>query len=153
MIKGNIKDAALYEKLYPGFEEAFAALKTYTDATELGRHELGGDELYANVQRYASKDPAAAKFENHHRYIDVQFVLSGKEKIWVTTPEGLTCTDAYNEAGDCELFAVSGDYTELDMRAGDFAILFPGEPHAPGVRYDGRTEETVGKVVVKVAVK
>lgn len=153
MIKGNMKDASLYENLYPGFREAFRALREYTKETALGKHVIDGDRLFANVQRYESKSPADAKFENHHKYIDVQYMIYGQEKIRVTAPDGLTLTDAYNEGGDCELFAMTENYTELDMRAGDFAILFPGEPHAPGIRYDGETAETVGKVVVKVLVK
>lgn len=153
MIKANIKDASRYEDLYPGLREAFAALRSYTENTELGKHPIDGDRLYANVQRYESKSPADAVFENHRRYIDVQYMISGREKIRVTSPDGLTETEAYHADGDYELFAMSDDYTVLDMKEGDFAILFPGEPHAPGVRYDGETAETVGKVVVKVLVQ
>lgn len=152
MIWGNIKNAALYENLYPGFAEAFAALKTYTADTETGKHVLNGEKLFANVQSYLSKAPAEAVFENHHRYIDVQYMISGREKIRVKISEDLESVQEYRAEGDCELFAMSETYTELEMQPGDFAILFPGEPHAPGIRYDGETAEQVGKVVVKVEV-
>lgn len=153
MIYGNIKDTELIENLYPGFAESFRELRTYTDKTEPGRYPLNGDLLFSNVQKYESKAPRDAKYENHRRYIDIQYIISGREKIWVTPTEGLTEADAYHDEMDYELYHATDDHTTLDMKAGDFVILFPGEAHAPGIRYDGVTPEEVRKVIVKVHVK
>ncbi len=46
-----------------------------------GRYNLGGDDLYAMVSRYKTRTPEAAIWESHRRYIDVQFVVQGTERL------------------------------------------------------------------------
>ena len=45
-----------------------------------GNVEIDGTNVYAIVQSYISKpDAATPKFEAHLKYIDIQYMISGKE--------------------------------------------------------------------------
>ena len=81
MILDTLDNAARYESLNSRFAKAFAFLRTVDGTQELGRHDLDGDACFALVQTYESKPIEKAKFEAHRKYIDVQFIHSGRETI------------------------------------------------------------------------
>lgn len=151
MIQDTLNNSARYEILSPRFAKAFAFLRTVDGTQVLGRHEIDGDRVFALVQKYAPKPLDHALFEAHRKYIDVQFVHSGRETIlWAPLAAMKEQTMAYDETKEATLWKLVPDVTPLHMSAGHFAILFPQDAHAPGVEWE-RSEE-VFKVVVKVAV-
>ncbi|HYF37760.1 MAG TPA: YhcH/YjgK/YiaL family protein, partial [Prosthecobacter sp.] len=117
----------------------------------LGRHDLDGDNVYALVQQYTTKAQDKALFEAHRKYIDVQYVHSGREAIlWAPLASMKEETMAYDPAKEAALFKLVPDFTAAHLSAGHFAILYPEDAHAPCVVWDQPSE--VFKVVVKVAV-
>lgn len=152
MVHDTIDNAARYETLNSRFAKAFAFLRTVDGTQAPGRHDLDGDHCFALVQTYETKPMATAKFEAHRKYIDVQFIHSGRETIlWAPLAAMREETLAYDEAKEAALWKLVPDVTELHLSAGHFAILFPQDAHAPCVEW-GRSEQ-VFKVVVKVAVE
>ncbi len=86
------------------------------------------------VQSYFPKDLKGALFENHHKFVDVQYVVSGAETILWTKSKRLVVTDAYSDEKDiefCELKDPVANSTGLLLEAGMFAILWPGDWHLP----------------------
>ena len=85
--------------------------------------------------------------ELHGRYADVQIMVSGTEKfgfdVIAERPE------AFNEADDIG-FLEGECRNHLILSSMDAVIVFPGEPHAPGLA-DGKPEQ-VRKIVVKIPV-
>lgn len=151
MILDTLINAARYESLHPRFAMAFAFLRGVDGTQALGRHDLDGDRCFALVQTYETKPEDKALFEAHRRYIDVQFIHSGRESIlWAPIAAMREETMAYDEAKDAALWKLVPDHTPLHMSAGHFAILFPEDAHAPCVVW--QRAEQVFKVVVKVAV-
>ncbi len=115
-----------------------------------GRYNLGGDDLYAMVSRYKTRTPEAAIWESHRRYIDVQFVVQGTERLgYIPLERGPEVKTPY-DAGRDVIFYQPGEDT-LRFSAGQFAILWPEDIHAPGLAQDLATPCEVLKVVVKVA--
>ncbi len=103
------------------------------------------------MQTYATKPVDAAKFEAHRKYIDIQYIHSGRETIlWAPLATMQEETMAYNEAKEAALFKLVPDTTALHLSAGHFAILFPEDAHAPCVEWG--VSEPVFKVVIKVSV-
>lgn len=152
MIQDTLDHSARYEALNSRFAKAFAFLRTVNGTQAPGRHDLDGDHCFALVQTYETKPPGMAKFEAHRKYIDVQFLFSGRETIlWAPLAAMKEETLAYDEAKEAALWKLVPDVTELHMGAGHFAILFPQDAHAPCVEW-GKSEP-VFKVVVKVAVE
>ena len=152
MILDTLDHAARYESLNSRFAKAFAYLRTVDGTQPLGRHDLDGDHCFALVQTYESKPIDKAKFEAHRKYIDIQFIHSGRETIlWAPLDTMKEETMAYSDEKDAALWKLTADTTPLHVSAGHFAILWPQDAHAPCIEWD--KPEQVFKVVIKVAVE
>ncbi len=152
MIQDTLDNAARYESLNSRFAKAFAFLRTVDGTQSLGRHEIDGGDCFALVQTYETKPLEKSLFEAHRKYIDVQFVHSGRETIlWAPLAAMREETMAFDVTKDATLWKLVPDVTPLHMNAGQFAILYPQDAHAPCVVWE--KPEQVFKVVVKVAVE
>jgi len=124
-------------------------LAKWTPETELGRHILVKDQVFADVLNYSTKKLADCKVEVHAKYVDIQVILSGKEGIFCMPTEGLPVLEAMDVEKDRGFFAfVSGKETRLTMQDGTFAVFMPGEGHLTGLN---ETPTTIRKIVFKVA--
>ena len=151
MILDRIANAASYRKLSPRIAAALDYLDgTDFDNTEAGRHTLDGDNLFAMVQQYKTRPMSEIIWESHRKYIDVQYVHSGREWMGVIdrTAEGCTVSTEYDAGKDAAFYDAKGDL--LNLAAGQFIILAPDDVHAPGLAAGEPAKVT--KVVVKVAV-
>ncbi len=152
MIFDTLDNADRYASLNSRFAKAFEYLRTVDGTQELGRVDLDGDDCYAIVQAYETKPVEKALFEAHRKYIDVQFVHSGRETIlWAPLAAMKEETMAFTEEKDAALWKLVPDVTPIHISDGQFAILYPEDAHAPCVEWD--KPEQVFKVVVKVAVE
>ncbi|MDB6119448.1 MAG: hypothetical protein JWO08_3229 [Verrucomicrobiaceae bacterium] len=152
MVHDTLANAGRYEALSPRFATAFAYLRTVDGTQPLGRFDIDGDNCFALVQTYATKPVETAKFEAHRKYIDIQFLYSGRETIlWAPLADMKEETMAYNPEKEAALFKLIPDTTAVHVSAGHFAILYPEDAHAPCVEWG--VSEQVFKVVIKVAVE
>ena len=82
MIFDTLANAQKYYSLHSRFEDAFEFInKAISENLPVGRYELDGKNLFALVQEYTTKNPEEAKNEAHRKYIDIQCVLSGEERM------------------------------------------------------------------------
>jgi len=138
-----------YATTLPGLAKAFEYLQTLDAGCPNGRYELDGDRMYCLVQRYRTKPREQAAFEAHRKYVDVQFMLAGRETIlWAPLAALTKVTQPYDSSRDIGFFAPVTGATLVQLGVQQFAILFPEDGHAPGVEADGAME--VVKAVVKV---
>ena len=71
--------AVSYFKNKERWDKAFTFLKNSDlSKLEIKRYDIDGDNLYAPVSEYLTKNEEDAKFEAHQKYIDIQYVVSGK---------------------------------------------------------------------------
>ena len=151
MVHDTLAYSSQYEALSPRFAAAFAYLRQVDGTQPLGRFDIDGDNCFALVQTYTTKAVENAKFEAHRRYIDIQYVHSGKEAIfWAPLTDMKEETMAYNPEKEAALFKLTDAPSALHMKPGHFAILWPQDAHAPCVQWGG--PDQVFKVVIKVAV-
>lgn len=136
-----IKDK-LNKRVVEGLE--FLA-KTDFSKLEDGRHVIN-DYMYVNVETYQTKEDAL--FEAHRDYIDVQYIISGEEKIGVTKYSDCTENTHYDKERDIEFLNGEGEF--YPMRTGDYMILYPTDAHKPSISLNEKA--TVRKAVVKVRV-
>ena len=134
------------DKLNKRIIEGLNYLST-TDFTKVedGRHDLT-DYLYANIQTYQTKEDAL--FEAHRDYIDIQYIISGEEKISVTDYSSCTEAVAYDKEKDIEFLNGEGEYYPL--KEGEYMILYPQDAHKPSISLNNQS--TVRKAVVKVRI-
>jgi len=149
MIIDTLANAGLYGGMNSRLAAAFDYLRK-NDFNPLadGRYDLDGDRLFALVQRYDSKPRDRGKWEAHRKYIDVQYIVQGIERMGYANVKRLKVTQPYDEKGDCELFDGPGDF--LTCPAGAFMVFAPADAHMPGLAVT--KPEPVIKVVVKVKI-
>lgn len=116
-----------------------------------GRVDIDGERVFALVQRYMTEISNEPKFEHHRKYVDVQFIVSGEETIGWAAQESMTVTETYDAGKDvCFGSAAKGVWTPVRLQAGQLAVLWPDDSHAPKLASGAPTQ--VMKIVVKVAV-
>ena len=62
--------------------------KLYAALTSMKNHAEGGEaagsaECFMSKSEYVTRPIEEAKLENHHKYIDIHYVLSGEEQILI----------------------------------------------------------------------
>jgi biofilm protein TabA len=116
-----------------------------------GRTDIDGDRLYASVASYETGPPEERRFEAHRKYIDVQALLEGEERIDVSLDGDLPVLEAYDEQKEVIFLQPPPNFASLAMRPGFFALFYPHDIHRPGCRLRGN--QRVRKIVMKVAVE
>ena len=114
---------------------------------EKGKYPIVGDEVFAIVNEYETKNESDAKPETHKKHIDIQLMVSGTEFMGYLPLTGQT-SEGYNAEKDVEFYKLPCNLVEVNE--GMFAIFYPQDIHQPGVLKD--TAAPVKKVVVKVLV-
>ena len=150
MIAANLNDKMIeaYKKVHPRFDVAFEALKKYAAACPAdGKYEIDGKNVFIAVMTGPTKPEAEKKFEVHRDYIDIQYIVSGEEIMGNESLDKLTPADEYKP--DVQKLHLNAEYDKIKLCAGEFAIFFPYEPHAPGIAVNDLPTE-VKKIVVKV---
>jgi biofilm protein TabA len=151
MILDQLAHHAQYSGLSPRFARAFAFLEGLPAHPTVGRHEIDGEDIFAFVQQHLTKPVAEKQFEVHRKYVDIQYMVKGRELIyWAPLAQLSEETMAFDEKLDAALYRGSPDMVPIQLRAGQFAVLFPRDGHAPSCAWDAPAE--VLKVVVKVRV-
>ncbi|MGH7994880.1 MAG: YhcH/YjgK/YiaL family protein [Opitutaceae bacterium] len=150
MILDLLGQAERYRSLHPRLGRGLDWLVKLPAGAELGRHPIDGDDLYALVQAYDTGPAAEKRFESHRRNIDIQYVASGAETIFVAQAGAMKPVVAYDAENDILFYEDPPASTSLRCGAGSFAILFPEDAHKPGcLAGDG---SPVRKIVVKVRI-
>jgi YhcH/YjgK/YiaL family protein len=147
MIIDKLSNSHLYSSLGERINKAFEYLKqTDFSKMKLGKYEIDGDNIFALVNEYNTKDESEGKLEAHKKYIDVQFVAIGSELMGYAPLENQIVIDEYNQQNDIIFF--SGEKSFTQVNEGMFAIFFPTDVHLPGIKVD--EPEYVKKIVIKV---
>ncbi len=151
MIYDSIDNLERYAGMMPGIVEGLRFIRSATPDLQLGHHELPHD-CYANVDQYSTKVQNPKGFEAHRKYIDIQFLLSGEERVLVRPLDELSCCiSPYDIERDVAFFAHEEPATEVVLGKGRFVILFPDDAHEPQLCLDDPRD--VKKIVVKVKCK
>ena len=149
MIKDKLDNANTYYGISDRLKAGFMWLKLQDLANiESKVYYIDNNDLYANVQEYETKDDA--DFETHKKYIDIQYMIRGKELVYVTNKNNCSTSIEYNEEKDLEFHQCNGEEEKLLLNEGEFLVLFPQDAHKPSITY--MKKEKVKKVVVKVLI-
>ena len=158
-----LKNMEKYLSTYPGFSEAFHYLaEAYTQGSETNQrimHLPEGsfekveltDGIFALEQVYMSKERPECFFESHRKFIDIQFIIEGSEKIDVCDISRLTTDVPFDATKDLIKYLDFSDVSTLLLKKGDIAIFFPEDAHMPCLQ--DKTKELIRKTVVKVPVR
>ncbi len=149
MLVTSLANSMSHDYLAERFRAAYDFLAT-SDlmSLPLGRNEIQGDDVYANVLEYDTVPACEKELEAHRDYFDVQFVASGEELLQFADREGLETVRSYDEIDDCLLLKTPEAVTSIVLRTGELAIFAPEDAHKPGCALGDPSH--VRKIVVKV---
>ncbi|MGD0283789.1 MAG: YhcH/YjgK/YiaL family protein [Dissulfurispiraceae bacterium] len=151
MIVDKIGNWGLYFTKESGLHDGINFIKNFNENETDGRHEIKGQEIFAIVQSYITESPANKKIESHKKYVDIQYILSGREVIGWVPVAGLSGSTPYSEEKDVIFYQPADTITSIVMVPGTFSIFFPQDAHQPGCIF--QKVEPVRKIVVKVLYK
>ena len=114
--------------------------------------EILGRELFVRRGDYMTRPAQGGKFETHEVYADLQYMVSGAEIMQTAPADALLFAAGYDPAKDISFFTADRDISDILVRAGEFAVFFPGEAHRPMCQR-GLGPEAVKKLVFKIRMK
>ncbi len=150
MIVTDLKHIDNQVAMTPGLQKAVDFLRVRAvQGLADGKIEIDGHRVFALVQRYETVMVGDPKFECHRKYIDVQYIVSGEEVIGWAPVDRMTITETYDGDKDiCFGSVAKGGMTPVHLQAGQLAVLYPEDGHAP--KLAARAPAPVMKIVVKV---
>lgn len=119
------------------------------DALPVGEYAIADRDVYAIVSDYTTKPAAESLFESHRRYIDLQYMIRGRERMGVAAPGTALAAGEYNPERDIVFYGTDAPARYADATPEAFFLFFPKDVHRPSMRC-GERGEVVKKVVVKI---
>jgi len=127
------------------WDAAFAFLKNNNlDRISPGKYLIMGDEVFASVTQAPSHNKEDVKWESHKNYVDLQYIIQGKELIGVADTSKAIITKPYTV--DVINYNADGNYYTGGQ--GEFFLFFPNNAHRPTIKIDGY--DVVKKIVIKI---
>ena len=153
MIFGHLSHA---DRILPTLPVPLQTAVKHLQATDFaalpaGNYDLQGKDIYVQVIDLTTKPVEETRPEVHRKYIDVQFLCRGRERIGVAEDTGRNAVaeDAMVER-DIRFYEGMENESTLEMVPGSFAVFFPYDAHRPGCQ--AGKPDAIRKVVIKVAV-
>lgn len=148
MILDHIKNSHLYYSLNPYFESVFRRLNSVSEIDfQKDKEELDGSHCFLLYFDMEGKGRDGVKLECHQRYLDIHFVIKGSDLMGYKETSLCKEVDTDDmEKKDYKLFK-DKPVSEVLINEGYFAVVFPGDAHAP-VMGEGRFLKVVAKIIV-----
>ena len=135
-----------YHRNKIAWDAAFAFLKNMNlDTLSAGKYPIIGDQVFASVTEAPSRNKEDVKWESHKHYVDLQYIIKGKEMIGVADTSTATIIKPYSP--DVINYSAEGKYYIAEP--GTFFLFFPNNAHRPTIKVDGY--DLVKKIVIKIA--
>lgn len=145
MLLSSIKNYQNILKFFPQLDIVFNFItKNVSNKTPDGKYDIARG-IYALIQECEPKIKKEQLLETHKKYVDLQYVISGKEKIgWKFVDKSLKVFKKYNLKQDIAFFSNQPD-TYIRLKKGEFVIFFQEDAHAPLC-----CNNTVKKCIIKI---
>jgi len=118
-----------------------------------GKYPLTDNGAYVMVQDSYLDPSKQGRFENHKKFIDLQYVFDGKAILYYCPMSDVVeRSTEYSDAKDVEFFNLSKTCQAISMDSSQYIILFPGDAHMPDRPAPGSSNH-IKKIVVKIPFK
>ncbi|GFM35834.1 YhcH/YjgK/YiaL family protein [Desulfovibrio psychrotolerans] len=136
-----IADTLEHWRRYPlgaAWEKAFAFLEGVSPDIPAGRYAIAGDDIFAEVAEYVPVPGGTKPYEAHRVYMDLQYLLAGREWLLNAPLDTLRLRQPYNAERDFALYEVPAqESARVPLGGGMFAALYPHDGHCPGIARHG----------------
>ena len=130
MITDNFQNKNFYTNKFPFLKEVFDFLSSLDKSSEERKYVIN-ENIYAMLETSRPKKKEDQKPEVHRKYVDLQFIIDGKDVIgWKSMYDCKDVYKKYNSIKDIAFFNETPDF-QIKLSKGQFAIFFPQDAHAP----------------------
>ena len=146
MIIDHVERLERYKDVLGGTKEILQFLEKATDFP-VGKYTCG--DIVAMIQEGMTKTRTEGLFETHRNYIDLQYLLDGKEIMEWAPMEQLTVAVEYDATKDAMFLSGAGNTVQIFP--GMFYVMYPEDAHKACCHEKDST--TYKKVVFKIPVE
>lgn len=149
MIYDNLSNISLYKGLSDDVHAGLAFLQQAKPDLACGVYQLNS-RVKAIVSEYETKLVNEYGYEAHKKFIDIQYVLRGEEKVCFSPIERLRENKLYSEEIDAAFYSadIKHQPSNISLLPGYFDIFFPQDGHMPQLCVE--KPQLIKKIVVKV---
>jgi YhcH/YjgK/YiaL family protein len=145
----NVEFAKQYHANKAYWDKAFAFMRDHNLADMApGKYVIDSTNVVATITEAPSKAFEKSAWESHRRFIDLQYVIKGEEKIGVSPLSESKVIKPYDERKDGANYEATGKY--YIATPSEFFLFFPNDVHRPNISVPGF--DTVKKLVIKIRV-
>ena len=152
MVYDNLSNIELYKGLSDDIYVGLTYLKHVNPDIDNGVYQIN-PRVKVIVSEYKTMRVNEYGYEAHKRFIDIQCVLKGEERVACLPIECMRETKPYNNEKDAAFYStvLKLQTSYLSLYPGYFAIFFPQDGHMPQLCAD--EPRMVKKIVVKVEIQ
>lgn len=138
---------------YKAYPEIIRKMIEYLKANDFvnmepGVYELQGKDLYAQVFDAETGSIEEKKPESHKDYLDIQFLVSGEEKLGFTPYSEKYEVEEYIKERDLIFYKNVENEGFVHAVPGCISVFFPCDIHRPAIA--ANDPMTIRKVVIKI---
>lgn len=116
---------------------------------EIGSYEIDNKDLFVNIVTYETAPSDNKEWEAHKKYVDLHYMLEGKEQIDFNFIDHMV-QQPYNEEED--YLPLAGEKSaSIVLRTGEYAVCFPKDAHKPGIQVGASA--TIKKAIFKIRIQ
>ena len=117
-----------------------------------GSYDVGYNDIKMNIGKYFTKSENEKFWESHKKYLDVQIMINGTEKVAINDIRDME-VKSFDEEKD--LTILEGDKAfDIVMKTGDVLVFFPNDVHKPELNVSENDDSgNIRKIVTKVVFK
>lgn len=117
-----------------------------------GSYDVGYNNIKMNLGKYFTKSENEKFWESHKKYLDVQIMINGTEKVAINDIRDMEIK-SFDEEKD--LTILEGDKAfDIVMKTGDVLVFFPNDVHKPELNVSENDDSgNIRKIVTKVVFK
>lgn len=144
-----VEFAKQYHAHQEWWDKSFAYLRDHQlNELENGKLELDPNNVTVSITDSETRELDKTKWESHRSFIDLQYIVRGKERMIVADTSALKVTSPYNDKKDVANYSGEGVGKSYIAKPGTFYLFFPADAHRPVIHVKGY--DKVKKVVVKI---
>jgi biofilm protein TabA len=155
MITGNLNHLELLPYLPSQLKQAIQyVMANFNADSALGKFDIDGENQFVMIFNDSTSPAEERRQELHGKYLDIQIVLAGQEKMVFSNLAAPQGSAEWLEGKDIAFLPLTQQGLEeksFIMNAGDFVVFYPGELHKPMCAVGENAP--VKKAVVKILVK
>ena len=150
MIYDTFENIGLYCKEGDALYKAITYARDFDLSQPDGEYEVDGPKIFAKVVAYQTSPAEVRQFEAHEKYIDVQVLHTGQERMDITISRKLEPLGPYDQAEDVVKFETPDTFSSITMEQGMFVVFFPHDIHRPNCNLNGVSKNR--KICMKVRI-